>query len=112
MDNMKRFSLIAGAVVIMLFLTVLAACNSNQAELDKLKADNAQLQSNNTQLQASNEQLQSANDQLKILAGPPPASLDQYFPPAAPAPLYLIEMFNLAGPNTKDNWETFKDILK
>jgi cytochrome c556 len=35
---------------------------------------------------------------LKQLAGPPPASLDQYFPPKAPAPLYLIEMFTLAGP--------------
>jgi cytochrome c556 len=37
-------------------------------------------------------------DKLKQLAGPPPSSLDQYFPPKAPAPLYLIEMFNLAGP--------------
>jgi cytochrome c556 len=37
-------------------------------------------------------------DALKQLAGPPPSSLDQYFPPKAPAPLYLIEMFTLAGP--------------
>jgi len=35
---------------------------------------------------------------LKELAGPPPSSLDQYFPPKAPAPLFLIEMFTLAGP--------------
>jgi cytochrome c556 len=32
------------------------------------------------------------------LAGPPPSSLDRYFPPIAPAPLYLVDMFNLAGP--------------
>lgn len=41
---------------------------------------------------------QSKLDQLKILAGPPPASLDQYFPPKAQAPVFLIEMFSLAGP--------------
>ncbi len=35
---------------------------------------------------------------LKAIAGPPPASLDQYFPPTAQAPVYLIEMFNVAGP--------------
>ncbi len=33
----------------------------------------------------------------KDLAGPPPASLDQYFPPNGP-PTYLLEMFNMAGP--------------
>jgi hypothetical protein len=71
----------------------LAACNSgpSQADLDKLKADNQQLT-------AANQKLTADNLQLKILGGPPPASLDQYFPPKAPAPVYLIEMFTLAGP--------------
>lgn len=60
--------------------------------------------------------------QLKQLAGPPPSALDQYFPPKAQAPVYLIEMFNLAGPfegvgvdlqeqdmaNVKTNFTAFK----
>jgi len=95
---MKRLLPVVGLLGMAIVFLLLAACNSNQAELDKLKADNAQLQSNNTQLQAGNKQLQEVNDKLKTLAGPPPASLDQYFPPVAPAPVYLIEMFNLAGP--------------
>ena len=81
---MKKFSLVAGLAIITLFLIVLAACSSNQTETNKLKADNAVLTEQNTI--------------LKELAGLPPASLDQYFPPQAPAPVYLIEMFNLAGP--------------
>jgi len=70
---MKKLSFIAGLVIITLFLLVLAvaSCSSNQ---------------------------QSKLDQLKQIAGPPPASLDQYFPPKATAPVWLIEMFNLAGP--------------
>ena len=40
----------------------------------------------------------SNQGKLKEIAGPPPASLDQYFPPRAPAPVYLLEMFALAGP--------------
>jgi hypothetical protein len=35
---------------------------------------------------------------LRELAAPPPSSLDRFYPPTAPAPTYLIEMFNLAGP--------------
>ena len=34
----------------------------------------------------------------KQIAGPPPASLDAFFPPKAPAPVFLLEMFNLATP--------------
>jgi hypothetical protein len=41
---------------------------------------------------------QSDLETLKKLAGPPPASLDQYFPPKTQTPVYLIEMFNLATP--------------
>ena len=70
---MKRFSFIGFLAIITLFLIVLAmaSCSSNQ---------------------------QSEVDQLKQIAGPPPTSLEQYFPPKAQAPVYLIEMFNLAGP--------------
>ncbi|MBI2854321.1 MAG: hypothetical protein HYX87_05295 [Chloroflexi bacterium] len=62
------------------------------------------------------------NRLLRELAGPPPASLDQFFPPQAPAPVWLIEMFNLEGPfsgiavnlgendmqGAKANFEAFK----
>lgn len=81
---MKRLSFMAGVAIITLFLPVLAACSSNQTEINNLKADNAALTEQNTI--------------LKELAGPPPASLDQYFPPKSPAPVFLIEMFNLASP--------------
>lgn len=82
---MKKALLIGLAIsLFILLLVITAACNSNQAQLDKLTADN--------------QKLTAANQQLKDIAGPPPASLDQYFPPKAPAPLFLIEMFNLAGP--------------
>jgi len=37
-------------------------------------------------------------DKLKEIAGPPPASLDNLFPPKAAAPIYLLEMLNLSGP--------------
>jgi hypothetical protein len=42
--------------------------------------------------------LQPKVDVLKEIAGPPPDSLDNLFPPKAAAPVYLIEMFNLAAP--------------
>jgi hypothetical protein len=42
--------------------------------------------------------LQPKVDVLKEIAGPPPDSLDDLFPPKAAAPVYLIEMFNLAAP--------------
>ncbi len=67
---MKK-ALFVSFVVIFLILVVISACSSNQ---------------------------QSNVAKLKELAGPPPASLDQYFPPKAQAPVFLIEMFNLAGP--------------
>jgi hypothetical protein len=86
-------SIFAGVGVgLLLLLTVLAlGCSSNQAELDKLKADNQKLT-------ADTQKLTDANQQLKAMAGPPPASLDQFYPPKSPAPVYLVEMFNLAGP--------------
>jgi len=50
------------------------------------------------ELEAENARLAEENALLKEIAGPLPASLDQYFPPAAPAPVWLLEMFALAGP--------------
>ena len=85
-----HFALFAGVAALTLIL-VLSACNSNQVELDKVKADNQALTT-------ANQKLTADNQQLKILGGPPPSSLDQYFPPKSPAPVYLIEMFSLAGP--------------
>ncbi len=94
---------------VLLLLLILAACaNDLQPQVDQLTKEN--------------QQLTAANQQLKIIAGPPPASLDQYFPPNALAPVYLIEMFNLAGPfsgigidlqeqdmaNVKANFQAFK----
>jgi hypothetical protein len=49
-------------------------------------------------LEAENTALQAQNAFLKELAGPLPTSLDNYFPPNAPAPIWLIEMFALSGP--------------
>ena len=37
-------------------------------------------------------------EKLKDLAGPLPASLDNLYPPKAPAPVFLFEMFNLEAP--------------
>ena len=77
----KVFTVVA---FVSLLLVTLAACSSNSAELNQLKTDN--------------QKLAADNQQLKDLAGPPPSSLDNFYPPKAPAPLYLVEMFNLAGP--------------
>lgn len=43
---------------------------------------------------------------LRTLAGPPPSSLDNLYPPKAPAPLYQIAMFRLDGPLTGIALET------
>ena len=44
------------------------------------------------------EKLEEDNRILKEMAGPLPASLDNYYPPKAPAPVYLIDMFDLSTP--------------
>ena len=49
-------------------------------------------------LQGEKASLEGQKQILIDIAGPLPASLDQFFPPAAPAPVYLFEMFALAGP--------------
>lgn len=82
---MKKLIFLGVGIGLLFLLFLLAGgCASNQAELDKLRAEN--------------QKLAAANQQLKDIAGPLPASLDNYFPPKAPAPVYLLEMFNLAAP--------------
>ena len=49
-------------------------------------------------LEKENADLKALVAQLKEVAGPPPASLDNLFPPKAPAPLFLIQMFALGSP--------------
>ena len=87
---MKRIGLAVMGLGLLL-LVGLTACSSNQAELDRAKADNQALTT-------ANQKLTADNQQLKLIAGPPPASLDKLYPPQSPAPVWLIEMFNLAGP--------------
>jgi len=81
---MKKLSLMAVVATVTVLLPVVTACSTNQAETTKLKADIAALT--------------RQNDALRELAAPPPTSLDNLFPPKAPIPVYLIEMFTLAGP--------------
>ena len=80
-------------VVLAILAAVLAGC-VDQQQIAQSQADQQQI----AQLQAEKAALQEQNRQLKELAGPLPASLDNYFPPKAPAPVWLIEMFGLAGP--------------
>ena len=82
---MKKFIFLSSGIGVLLLIFLLAGgCASNQAEVDSLKAEN--------------QKLAAANQQLKDIAGPLPASLDNYFPPKAPAPVWLLEMFTLAAP--------------
>jgi len=81
---MKKDWIKIGVSVALLFaVTALAGC-----------ADQQQI----AQLQAEKAALQEQNRQLQELAGPLPASLDNYFPPKAQGPVWLIEMFGLATP--------------
>ena len=81
---MKKFIFLSALIGVLLLMFLLAGgCASNQAQLDSLKAEN--------------QKLAAANQQLKDIAGPLPASLDNYFPPKAPAPVWLLEMFALEG---------------
>ena len=80
---LKKFILLAGLALAGALLLGVVACSSNTAELDKAKADNQKLT-------ADNQKLAEQVKQLKDIAGPPPASLDKYFPPASPAPTFLL----------------------
>src|SRR3989304_9855701 len=56
------------------------------------------LQTEMERLGKENSALKEQNQLLKDLAGPLPASLDNLFPPKAPAPVFLLEMFSLEAP--------------
>ncbi|OGO23602.1 MAG: hypothetical protein A2144_14315 [Chloroflexi bacterium RBG_16_50_9] len=79
---MKRVLLIVVGILALLSANVLVACTSQQPD----QATQAEL-----------TRLREQNKVLKELAGPLPASLDNYFPPKAPAPVWLFEMFALEG---------------
>ena len=82
---MKKFIILIGVISLIILLLGVGACGSNlQPQVDELEAENAKL--------AEQNQL------LKDIAGPLPDSLDNFFPPKAPAPVYLFEMFALSGP--------------
>lgn len=49
-------------------------------------------------LQQEKNKLQTQNKTLMDIVGPLPASLDNFFPPKAPAPVHLIEMFAMDQP--------------
>jgi len=57
-----------------------------------------ELESKASNLEAEKTTLEKQVQTLKDIAGPPPASLDNFFPPKAPAPVFLLEMFALGGP--------------
>lgn len=81
---MKRTWIKIGVSVALLFMAAMLAGCADQQQI--------------AQLQAEKAALQAQNRQLKELAGPLPASLDNYFPPKAQGPVWLIEMFGLSGP--------------
>ncbi len=75
---MRKILIASIGLGLLLLLVVLAACAKNpQPQVDQLTKE---------------------NQSLKELVGILPASLDNYFPPKAPAPVWLLEMFSLAGP--------------
>ena len=44
------------------------------------------------------EKLEKENKILKEMAGPLPASLDNYYPPQSSAPIYMVDMFSMSTP--------------
>jgi hypothetical protein len=81
---LKKKFIVIGIIGLTILVLTLAACSSNTTQVAKLTADNAALT--------------KQNQALINLIAPPPASLDNFYPPKAQAPVWLIEMFNLAGP--------------
>ncbi len=93
-----------------------------QQQAASLEADKAAAQQQVTDLETTKAALEQQNRTLKDIAGPLPESLDNYFPPKAPAPVYLLEMFALSGalegivvdlqgqdmPGVQVNYEAFK----
>lgn len=75
-----------------------AACGEDlKPTVTALESEKAQLTSQVQSLQADKTDLEGKVKQLKELAGPPPASLDNLYPPKAPAPLWLLQMFAMGN---------------
>lgn len=93
-------------ISLMLLLIAAVACGKDlQPRVDELESQvsslgvaKGQLESQVASLEAEKSGLAEQNETLKDIAGPLPASLDNFFPPKAPAPVYLFEMFALSGP--------------
>ncbi len=65
----------------------------------KHEAGNAKkLEEENRTLKAAVQKLEGEKVALETVLGPPPASLDAYFPPKADEPVYLARMMGLAAP--------------
>ncbi|RME45222.1 MAG: hypothetical protein D6791_11280 [Chloroflexi bacterium] len=101
MRNRIPLLLTAGMALV---LVMLAACavppppvQPPPPEDTALRAQVEELQARLAEIEAEKQALQEQNALLKELAGPPPASIAQYFPPEAPGPIWLFEMFTLAG---------------
>jgi cytochrome c556/outer membrane murein-binding lipoprotein Lpp len=94
----KRWIIGGVSLGLLLLLFAVAGCTNLQPRVDELEDKVASLEADKTALQNQIAKLEEMNQTLKDIAGPPPASLDNFFPPAAEAPVYLLEMFALAAP--------------
>lgn len=91
----------------------------DKSSLDKQVSS---LQGEKAGLQGQVEGLTEQNQFLEEIAGPPPAFLDKFYPPNAPAPVYALEMMALVGamegmfvdlqeqdiPGVQANYQAFK----
>jgi hypothetical protein len=95
--HLHRFHLLSSAAIFTLVILVLAVgCTSTPATVtNTVTSTPPPVTVTVTATPAANT---AQLNQLKQIAGPPPASLDQYFPPASPAPVFLLQMFAMATP--------------
>ena len=96
---MKRFVPIY--VLLALVLSVAVSANGTkelELEVTRLEEQVSSLEKQKDTLEELKSGLEEENRVLKEIAGPLPASLDKFFPPIAPVPVFLFEMFALAGP--------------
>lgn len=90
---MKRGIILLGVAVAALGLLA-AACGP---DYQKQAAD---LKTANDALTAEKAKIQKDLDAAKTALGPPPASLDQYYPPKSPAPVWFLQMMAISDANT------------
>ncbi len=79
-------------------VTAYPGSESREEELEaQISSREKELEAQISSMEMEKKELEEQISVLKEIAGPLPASLDQYFPPKAPAPVYLFEMFALSG---------------